>query len=323
MHSRFGFVLLIIALCVSVAVAGKDVATDIVSPQSTEPPGLVSVQIKLTNVGDVPAYVETLRVTIVPSGYVYHYENIPIPVDQSVGVTMPPWVCPAHSDETCTAWIAYPADTNHANDTDVVVVNRGVDVATEIVSPRASEEPGLVPVRVKLTNLGDVPALVSAVFARVRPSAYFDYKEDIAFAVGESSVVLLDSWNYAGGSETRTAYIACFTDTNQTNDTDVVVVNASGVSGRAEMEPRAGMSLTLLPSPLAGNVLRVEHNLTRPGPASVTLFDVSGRVAFICDFIGTRAGELAFDLHSLGAGVYLVRLEDGHQNVARRLVVRR
>jgi hypothetical protein len=94
----------------------------------------------------------------------------------------------------------------------------------------------------------------------------------------------------------------------------------SSVTGRVE---DAGMSLTLTPSPLVGNVLRIGYSLNQAGPASVTLFDVSGRAVAKRGFVAVRAGQLPLDLRRLSAGVYLVRLDDGHQSVVQKLVVQR
>ena len=93
-----------------------------------------------------------------------------------------------------------------------------------------------------------------------------------------------------------------------------------GVTGRLE---DVGMSLTLSPSLLTGDVLQVEYRLNQAGPASITLFDISGREVVRGDFIGARAEQLSLDLHFLSAGIYLVRLEDGHQSLVRKLVVQR
>lgn len=198
-----------------------------------------------------------------------------------------------------------------------------LDVATEIVNPRTQELIGLVPVVVMLTNTGDVAAMVPRLDVNIQPSGYEGYKTNIAIAVGMNQTVMLNPWVYPGGSETCTAYITYPEDENHLNDTDVVVVSVGGISGRVEMEPSAGMSLTLLPSPLVGNVLHVEYSLNQPGPANVTLFDVSGRPVVKRDFVGTRTGELPLDLHRLSGGVYLVRFDDGRSAVTRKLVVQR
>jgi len=199
----------------------------------------------------------------------------------------------------------------------------GLDVATEIVSPRTQEPPGLVPVIVKLTNQGDVPALVPRLDVKITGGYDPDYRENIAIPVGANQLVTGGPWAYSGGTETCTAYITYPEDVNHHNDTDVVIVNAAGISGRAEMGPSAGMSLTLLPSPLAGNVLHIEYSLTQAGPAKVTLFDVSGQVVAVHDFIGTRRGELPLYLRHVRGGVYVARLDDGRSAVTRKLVVQR
>jgi len=198
-----------------------------------------------------------------------------------------------------------------------------VDVATEIVSPAAQEPMGFVPVVVMLTNNGDVAAMVPRLDVNIQPSGYQHNRTNIAIAVGMNQSVMMNPWSYPGGIETCTAYITYPEDENHLNDTDVVVVSGGGISGRVEMEPSAGMSLTLLPSPLAGNVLHVNYSLNQVGPASVTLFDVSGRPVAARRFSADRAGELPLDLRLLSGGVYLVRLDDGQRSLVQKLVVQR
>jgi hypothetical protein len=175
---------------------------------------------------------------------------------------------------------------------------------------------------VKLTNIGNVSALVSRLDMHIQPLGRSEYREDIPIPVGANQVVTLP-WVYSGGTETCTAYITYPTDVNHHNDTDVVIVNAAGISGREEMEPCAGMSLALSPSPLAGNVLHVEYSLNQAGPAKVTLFDISGRPVVTRRFVADRAGELPLDLRFLSGGVYLVRLDGGQRSLVQKLVVQR
>jgi hypothetical protein len=216
---------------------------------------------------------------------------------------------------------------NHHNDTDVVIVHTGPfseDVAVEIVSPDMYEAPGLIPVQVKLKNVGYMAALVPRLDVTIRPSGYWDYRESIAVSFDSNQVVTLNPWVYSGGYETCIAWISYPEDTNRLNDADAVIVSAMpGISGQVNMQPCAGMSLTLLPSPLAGNVLHIEYGLNQAGPASVTVFDISGRPVAGRDFVADRAGELPLDLRLLSAGVYLVRLDDGHQSVVQKLAVQR
>ena len=116
-----------------------DVKVAILSPRTHEVPGRVPVTVKLTNVGNVPAMVPRLDVTINPAGYADYRQNIAIPVGGSQVVTLNPWVCPAASYETCMAWITDPADMNHGhlndgvwNDTAKNSVATGVPGWTEL-----------------------------------------------------------------------------------------------------------------------------------------------------------------------------------------------
>jgi hypothetical protein len=342
MQNRTVLVILTFTLCASFALGANlravgrpraglpstlDVATEIVSPIDSQYPGLVPVQVRLTNMGDTAALVARLDAVIYPSGYSDYVLNISVGVGSDTLVTMNPWVCPALARESCTAWITYPADANHSNDTDVVIVHTGPffeDVAVEIVSPRAQEQPGLVPVQVKLKNVGYMAALVPRLDLAIRPGGYWDYKESIAVSLNSNQEVTLNLWDYAGDNETCIAWITYPADTNRLNDAEVVfVIPLPGISGRVSIQAHAGLSLALLPSPLAGNVLHVAYGLNHAGPASVTLFDISGRPAACRRFVADREGELPLDLRLLSGGVYLVRLDDGHQSLVEKLVVQR
>jgi len=53
----------------------------------------------------------------------------------------------------------------------------------------------------------------------------------------------------------------------------------------------------------------------------VTVFDVAGRCVLGQSAISNLKSEIAFDLRSLSAGVYLVRLSADGYNSSQRLVV--
>ncbi|MBM3332024.1 T9SS type A sorting domain-containing protein [candidate division WOR-3 bacterium] len=340
MPSRTVVVVLTLALCAAVVpgtpspIVGRpveglpstlDVVTEIVRPDTYEAPGLIPVQVRLTNTGDTTARVPYIIVKIVPSGYRDSSGYVTVGVGENKVVTLNPWVSAVSSHETCTAWITYPADSNHSNDTDVVFIRTasGLDVAAEIVSPTDSEEPGLVPVQIRLINMFVVPAAVPRLDVKMVPSGYSDSTMNIFVAVGESTVVTLDPWVYSGGNETCKAYITYPADTYRPNDTDIVFVSVAGISGWVQIEHHVGMSLTLSPSPLAGSVLHVDYGLRRAGPARITLLDVSGRPVVTRRFLADRTGDLPLDLRLLRGGVYLVRLDDGQSAVTQKFVVQR
>jgi hypothetical protein len=225
---------------------------------------------------------------------------------------------------TMTCITELPGDTNRHNDTctkSLFVIY--VDVALEFVSPTGSEPPGPVLVVVLLTNLSDVLALVPRLDVVV-PNYPGDYVQNIAIGVGTSQRFrMCDSWNYLGGRDTLRAWITYPDDMNQTNDTAIVIMGGGGILDRVESEPRTGMRMTLSPSPLAGNILRVEYNLNQAGPATVTFSDIMGRVVVRRGIAGNRRGEISLDLRRLSGGVYFVRLDDGRSAITQKLVIQR
>jgi len=118
-----------------------DVKCEIMSPRTNEVPGLVPVTVKLTNVGNVPANVPRVDVTIAPAGYGDFRTGVTIPVGGFQLVTLNPWVCPAGTKETTMAWITDPADMNAGtlndgiwNDTAERVTTTGIPGWNELTS---------------------------------------------------------------------------------------------------------------------------------------------------------------------------------------------
>jgi hypothetical protein len=140
-----------------------DVETGIRSPRTIEVPGLVPITIRLTNLGDTAAFVPRVDVSIRPSGFSGYRESISVRAGRDEYVSLGPWVCPAGNEETCTAWITYPEDMNHHNDTDVVIVNsawqrtydggHGSDEGRSVAWPYG---PGFITAGWTRTSAGDI-----------------------------------------------------------------------------------------------------------------------------------------------------------------------
>jgi hypothetical protein len=104
-----------------------NVLTEILSPRIQEVPGVVPVRVKLVNMGNVPAMVPRLDVSILPNGYQDFREDIPeIPVGGEQVVELQYWVCPAGGQEVVTAWITYPDDMYPPDDTMIRTVTTGI-----------------------------------------------------------------------------------------------------------------------------------------------------------------------------------------------------
>jgi len=116
----------------SLFVIHLNVKTEILSPRIQEVPGLVPVTIRLVNMGNVPALVPRLDVTIMPSNYSDYTQNVALGVGASQVLTLKPWVCPAGGHETATAWITYAADMYPPDDTMIRPVTPGIPGWTEL-----------------------------------------------------------------------------------------------------------------------------------------------------------------------------------------------
>jgi len=138
----------------SLFVRHLDVATEVVSPRDTEEAGPVAVQVRLTNMGNVPALVPRLDVTIQPSGLYDWVADVPVGVGENKVVTLGTWVCPSDGQETCTAYITDPVDMYPPNDTDIVVVECLVPGLSGDVGMDLSPSPGLLTGSITRTEFG-------------------------------------------------------------------------------------------------------------------------------------------------------------------------
>jgi hypothetical protein len=80
---------------------------------------------------------------------------------------------------------------------------------------------------------------------------------------------------------------------------------------------------TVYPNPSRSSVLTVRFTLASAGPATLTLFDASGRLCTVHDigFLGAGRHSLNYPVGSLPAGLYFLRLKEGLNARMRRVVV--
>ncbi|HTW90076.1 MAG TPA: hypothetical protein VMH22_00005, partial [bacterium] len=148
-----------------------------------------------------------------------------------------------------TAFTCVPYDAKPANDTfRAPLFVRYLDVLCQLQSPRKNEVPGLVPVMVKLTNKGNVDAMVPRLDVSIKPAGYADYRTNIAIPAHGSQVVTLNPWVAPGGmAETCLAYITYAADMNHGMMNDTMhadtcgYVCTTGIPGWAELNPLPAM----------------------------------------------------------------------------------
>jgi hypothetical protein len=84
-----------------------------------------------------------------------------------------------------------------------------------------------------------------------------------------------------------------------------------------------GLSMSIAPNPLASGAATLRYLLPASGPACVTIYDVTGRLAYRRVALVGPAGAVSLELHDLAGGVYVVRLDAGTRSIAQKLVVQR
>jgi hypothetical protein len=95
----------------------------------------------------------------------------------------------------------------------------------------------------------------------------------------------------------------------------------SGVMGGVVKAGRLGV--TLVPNPLTGGIATLRYSLPMAGPATINVFDVTGRSVVKRTVTATLVGAVSLDVRSLSAGIYLVRFDTDGYTATQKLVVQK
>ena len=85
----------------------------------------------------------------------------------------------------------------------------------------------------------------------------------------------------------------------------------------------APAALRTSPNPLAGGFATVRYSLPGAGPATLCVYDVTGRTALTQKLAAGRTETASLDLRKLGAGVYFLKVTTDCFTATQKLVVQR
>ncbi len=106
----------------------------------------------------------------------------------------------------------------------------------------------------------------------------------------------------------------------QPPDARPAVESRAGVMAAPAARP-AGFAVG--PSPTVAGYATLRYSLPSSGPASVRVYDVTGRGVLTRSLVAGRTGTVSLDLRELSAGVYLVKLTSADFTASQKLVVER
>ncbi len=145
----------------------RDVQVTIVRPQPIEPAGSIPVTVKLTNLGNVPAYPQRIDVQIPPDYSDFKISGFtPIPVGGYQTFSFMPWVA-SNGIYEAKAWYQWDLDMFPDNDEHLVPVIVGEpDIGvTAILSPAGTVDPyNPVTPKARIKNFGDIEVPFTAYF---------------------------------------------------------------------------------------------------------------------------------------------------------------
>ena len=87
--------------------------------------------------------------------------------------------------------------------------------------------------------------------------------------------------------------------------------------------PAAPAALRISPNPLAGGSVTIRYSLPGAGPATLCVYDVTGRTALTQKLAAGRTETASLDLRKLGAGVYFLKVTTDCFTATQKLVVQR
>ncbi len=96
-----------------------------------------------------------------------------------------------------------------------------------------------------------------------------------------------------------------------------------GPQGAQAAPAAAPLRFGFAANPVRSGQAVLNYSLSRPGPASITVYDAAGRVRSNLRAQFARSGSQRIDLGELAAGVYLVRVEAENASASQKLVIAR
>jgi hypothetical protein len=81
------------------------------------------------------------------------------------------------------------------------------------------------------------------------------------------------------------------------------------------------VSFAIAPNPLSGGFATIRYSLPKAGPATLHIYDVTGRTVLTQTMVAGRTGTASLDLRKLDAGVYLVKVATEGFSTTQKLVV--
>jgi hypothetical protein len=81
------------------------------------------------------------------------------------------------------------------------------------------------------------------------------------------------------------------------------------------------VSFAIAPNPLSGGFATIRYSLPKAGPATLHIYDVTGRTVLTQTMVAGRTGTASLDLRKLEAGVYLVKVATEGFSTTQKLVV--
>lgn len=176
----------------------RDVKLTVLRPQPIEPAGNVPMSVKITNLGNVPAYVQRLDMTVEPDYSAYRTDIDPLPVGGSKTYTFPAWIA-TQGIYPMASWLSWDLDMFPPNDTvkyDVMVGNPDLGV-TAILSPAGTVDPYLpVTPKARIKNFGDLELPFTAHFLIYDPAAALVYNKTTTgtLAPGKEEIFSFEDW---------------------------------------------------------------------------------------------------------------------------------
>jgi hypothetical protein len=137
---------------------------------------------------------------------------------------------------------------------------------------------------------------------------------------GDTQVVTFaDSVTLAVGYYTMTGITLLPYDGRRGNDTLARPLSVGLGVADANVDP-GRVSVSIAPNPI-GKQATVRYSLPRAGPATLDLFDVTGRTVLSQTLAARRTGTTGLDLRHLKAGVYVARVQAAGFSATQKLVV--
>ncbi|WP_162903259.1 T9SS type A sorting domain-containing protein [Taibaiella koreensis] len=135
------------------------------------------------------------------------------------------------------------------------------------------------------------------------------------------------NWAYPESNDATNQQLQPWLDPNNTGAVTTNAIASSSCNGAPDptginsAQTALEQAVALYPNPVVNGVLRIKINMRHSADLQVSVYDITGSVKGAYRLRNTTAGDYSLNMNGYANGAYLVRINNGHATISRKVMI--